>query len=61
MTKLDYEVLQILNGVDVPGWTRGAAMAMCAEWLKANGYAKGLYEITDKGRMYLLDKPNGPA
>lgn len=53
MTKYDEEVLRILNGEDVPGWTWGAAMAECAEWLKKNGYAVGNYEISEKGKNYL--------
>ena len=57
MNKFEYDVLRILNGEDVPGWSWGAAMAVCCEWLKANGYAQNMYEITDKGRQFLLDNP----
>lgn len=54
---LEIEVLRILNGEDVPGWTYGAAMNVCCETLKHQGYATGWYEITDKGRTFL--KENG--
>lgn len=50
---MEIEVLRILNGEDVPGWTWGAAMAECCSGLKARGYAKGTYEITDRGRELL--------
>lgn len=55
MTEYDEEVLRILNGEDVPGWSWGAAMGECCEWLKRHGYAKGNYEITEKGRDYLKE------
>lgn len=51
--QFEIEVLRILNGEDVPGWTWGAAMAVCCTTLKAMGYARGMYEITQKGREYL--------
>ncbi len=57
MTSHEKEVLRILNGEDVPGWCWGAAMAVCCEWLKGHGYAKGMYEITDKGKEYLKNNP----
>jgi len=57
VTQYDYEVLRILNGEDVPGWSWGAAMSVCCSWLKKNGYAEGMYKISDKGRQYLLDNP----
>lgn len=50
---LEVEVLRILNGEDIPGWTWGAAMAVCCENLKTMGLATGLYEITEKGKEYL--------
>lgn len=54
--KTDEEVLRILNGEDVPGWTWGAAMGVCCEFLKEMGYAKGNYEISDAGKAYLERK-----
>lgn len=54
---LEIEVLRILNGEDVPGWTWGAAMSVCCENLKSMGLAKGNYEITEKGKKYLLTLP----
>ena len=56
-TKLEIEVLRILNGEDLPGWVWGAGMSACCEFLKEMGYAKGLYEISDKGKEFL--KANG--
>lgn len=53
---MEVEVLRILNGEDVPGWTWGAAMAVCCENLKALGYAKGMYEISDKGKEFLNEQ-----
>ncbi len=50
---MEVEVLRILNGEDVPGWSWGAAMAACCEHLKQQGYASGMYEITEKGVDYL--------
>lgn len=50
---LELEVLRILNGEDVPGWTWGAAMSVCCENLKSMGFAKGMYEISDKGKEFL--------
>lgn len=50
---MEVEVLRILNGEDVPGWTWGAAMSVCCENLKSMGLAKGMYEISEKGRKYL--------
>lgn len=49
----EVEVLRILSGEEVPGWTWGAAMAECLSSLKGRGYAAGLYHITPKGRQYL--------
>ncbi len=49
----EIDVLRILNGEDVPGWTYGAAMMVCCDYLKGRGYASGMYDITDKGRQYL--------
>jgi hypothetical protein len=49
----EIEVLRILNGEDVPEWSWGAAMAVCCEHLKGCGYAKDMYEISDKGKKYL--------
>lgn len=57
ITSLDIEVLRILNGEDVPGWSWGAAMTMCCEFLVGIGYAKYGYYITDKGKEFL--KRNG--
>lgn len=53
LTSSEIEVLRILNGEDVPGWTWGAAMAVCCEELKGRGYAKGMYEISNKGIEFL--------
>ena len=55
---MEIEVLRILNGEDVPGWSWGAAMSVCCESLKEMGYAKGMYEISEKGKNFLktLDK-----
>lgn len=50
---LEIEVLRILNGEDVPGWTWGGAMGVCCENLRSMGYAKGHYEISDKGKAFL--------
>jgi hypothetical protein len=55
---LETEVLRILNGEDVPGWTWGAAMSVCCQTLKGMGLATGMYEITQKGRDYLAAKDN---
>lgn len=57
MNEMEKEVLRILNGEDVPGWSWGAAMSACCEWLKENGYAQGLYEISEKGKEYLKNNP----
>jgi hypothetical protein len=54
---MEVEVLRILNGEDVEGWTWGAAMSICCENLKGMGFAKGCYDITDKGREYLKNNP----
>lgn len=51
--EMEIEVLRILNGEDVPGWTWGAAMGVCCESLKSMGLARGCYEITDKGKDFL--------
>jgi hypothetical protein len=56
-TDMEIEVLRILNGEDVPDWTWGAAMSACCESLKSVGLAKGCYEISDKGKIF-LDKLN---
>jgi hypothetical protein len=53
MTVHDYEVLRILDGQDVPGWTWGAAMGICCEWLCKKGYAKPGYDITVNGVHFL--------
>lgn len=53
----EVDVLRILNGEDVKGWTWGAAFSFCCESLKAMGLAKGMYEISDKGKKYLKDLP----
>lgn len=50
---MEIEVLRILNGEDIPGWIKGAAMNACCEYLKENGYAKGHYEISEKGKKFL--------
>ena len=55
LIEMEVEVLRILNGEDVPGWSWGAAMAVCCEHLKSEGYAKGSYEITETGKKYLKD------
>lgn len=52
----EIEVLRILNGEDIPGWGWGAAMAVCCEHLKEHGYAKGCYDITDKGKNFLKEQ-----
>ena len=49
----ELEVLRILNGEDIPGWTWGAAMAVCCESLLAMGLANLSYGITEKGKEYL--------
>lgn len=57
--KHDSEVLRILGGEDVPGWTWGAAMSECLSYLKARGLAQGLYEISPLGeqvRQQLIEK-----
>lgn len=53
LTTSEVEVLRILNGEDVSGWTWGAAMSACLQSLKGRGYAAGLYHITSKGREFL--------
>ena len=60
LNKYDVEVLRILNGEDIPGWRWSAAMTVCCEFLKSCGYAKGSYEITDRGKAALenLGYPN---
>jgi hypothetical protein len=55
MTDMDVEVLRILNGEDLPNWGWGAAMAACCSYLKGEGYAQGLYEISPKGKQLLKD------
>lgn len=55
MTDFDLKALRLLNGEDVPDMHAGAALWVAAAWLKGRGYAKGHYEITDKGRAYLTD------
>jgi hypothetical protein len=50
---MEVQVLRILNGEDIPGWQWGAAMAACCETLKDQGYASGMYKITEKGKQYL--------
>lgn len=50
---MEIEVLRILNGEDLPGWSWGGAMAVCCESLKSMGLAKDMYEITDKGKEFL--------
>lgn len=56
LTDMEIEVLRILNDEDVPGWTWGAAMAVCCENLKALGYAEGMYEISYKGKDFLYEQ-----
>lgn len=56
LTDMDIEVLRILNGEDVEGWVPGAAMNVCAEYLRKLGYASFGYEITDKGRAFLKEQ-----
>lgn len=53
---LELEVLRILNGEDVPGWTWGAAMGVCCENLKSMGFATGSYDISEKGRKFLENR-----
>lgn len=53
LNSFEEEVLRVLDGEDVPGWSWGAAMAVCCENLKRLGYAKGCYEISDAGKAYL--------
>ena len=53
LTKMEIEVLRMLNGEDVEGWNWGAAMSVCCETLKSFGYAQGNYYITEKGKNYL--------
>lgn len=53
MTQHEEEVLRILNGETIAGWSSGAAMNACCSWLQAHGYATGSYQITQKGRDYL--------
>lgn len=55
---MEIEVLRILNGEDVPGWTYGAAMNLCCENLKVMGLAQGMYEISPKGREFLASLEN---
>ncbi len=50
---LELEVLRILNREDVPGRYWGPVMSVCCENLKNMGFAKGHYEITEKGKEYL--------
>ena len=57
LTKMEVEVLRILNGEDVPGWVAGAAMWSCCTYLKGRGYAEGYYTISQKGRDYLSALP----
>lgn len=52
---MEIEVLRILNGEDIPGWSWGAAMAVCCETLRGLGYAKGCYEITQAGKDLLKE------
>lgn len=55
---MEVEVLRILNGEDVPGWTWGAAMAVCCENLKNMGLATGSYEISETGKKFLTNAEN---
>jgi len=60
LTQHEIDVLNILAGEDVPGWTWGAAMSACCSYLKDRGLAQGLYEITPLGeavRSYLEANP----
>jgi hypothetical protein len=57
MTGHDHEMLAILHGSHDVDMQWGAWMTEACEWLKANGYAKGHYEITDKGRAYMEANP----
>jgi len=56
----EWEVLRIVGGEDVPGWTWGAAMASCLESLKGRGLVElslGGYQLTEGGRRYLRNAP----
>lgn len=53
LNQMEVEVLRILNGEDVPGWTWGAGMASVAQSLCSYGYAAGSYHITQAGKDYL--------
>jgi hypothetical protein len=50
---MEIEVLRILNGENVPGWTAGAAMWSCAAALVGMGLAEGTYRITQAGKDFL--------
>lgn len=52
-TPMEIEVLRILNGEDVPGWSAGAAMWACAASLVGMGLAEGTYRITQAGKDFL--------
>ena len=53
LTDYEVDILRILGGEDLSGWSWGAAMGACCEHLKEQGYARGSYEITDKGKELL--------
>lgn len=55
LNDLEIEVLRILNGEDIPGWTWGAAMSACCSSLKALGLAQGHYQISSAGKKFLAD------
>lgn len=55
---MEIEILRILNGEDIPGWTWGAAMSACASSLRSMGYAEGSYKITEKGKKFLKELKN---
>ena len=57
MIESEHEVLRILNGEKVPGWTWGAAMSECLGALKQMGLAVGMYEISEKGKAFLEKHP----
>lgn len=61
-TTHELEVLRIINGEDVPGWTWGAAMSAVLSHLRGAGLVAldgaGKAQITDAGRAALEeDKP----
>lgn len=68
MTELEHQVLRIVSGEDVPGWTWGAAMGACLGFLRSSGYVKlqptangSEYAMTKLGQQYLAEHPIFPA